>query len=112
MMNGLPVLSVSFLHARRTGLVVMMNGLPGAMGHEVGQACVRAGMTLTKQALTGPNMPAEVEVKEGGVTSKVTLVGPGTPGAQLAALQEAKKEHGDKLFIIDFTHPTAVNPNA
>jgi len=39
-------------------------------------------------------------------------VGPGTPGAQLAVLKEAKEKHGDKLFIIDFTHPTAVNANA
>lgn len=26
--------------------------------------------------------------------------------------KELKKQHGDRLVIIDFTHPSAVNPNA
>jgi len=43
---------------------------------------------------------------------KVKLVGPEEKGAQKQALEELKKAHGDKLVIIDFTHPTAVNPNA
>eukprot|EP00440_Ansanella_granifera_P052738 gb/GFBE01057184.1/.p2 GENE.gb/GFBE01057184.1/~~gb/GFBE01057184.1/.p2 ORF type:complete len:286 (-),score=89.02 gb/GFBE01057184.1/:61-918(-) len=94
------------------GVVVCMSGLPGAMGHEVSQACIRRGMTLAPVALTGPGMPADCQVTEGSHTQKVTLVGPETPGAQKKALEDLKKEHGDNLVIIDFTHPTAVNPNA
>eukprot|EP00929_Paragymnodinium_shiwhaense_P018260 TRINITY_DN12853_c0_g1_i1.p1 TRINITY_DN12853_c0_g1~~TRINITY_DN12853_c0_g1_i1.p1 ORF type:complete len:298 (-),score=95.09 TRINITY_DN12853_c0_g1_i1:155-1048(-) len=98
--------------AEGTGIVIMMNGLPGAMGHEVGQACLRAGFALSSKALTGKGMPGEVEVVEGDIKSKITLVGPEPAGAQKACLDEAKKTYGDKLVIIDFTHPTAVNSNA
>lgn len=57
-------------------------------------------------------MPADCEVIEGTTTVKVKLAGPEPAGGQRAALEEMKKAHGDKLVIIDFTHPTAVNPNA
>jgi len=95
------------------GVVVMMVGLPGAMGHEIAQACLRAGMTLTPDSLTArPNMPGNCEVKEGGMTVPVKLVGPTEPGAQKKVLDDARKKHGERLVIIDFTHPTAVNPNS
>lgn len=93
-----------------TSPVVMMNGLPGAMGVEIAQAVLRKGFGLAEMALTGPGMPAEVEVVEGSARVKVRLVGPG--GDQRALLQEAKAKYGESLFIIDFTHPTAVNPNS
>jgi len=97
---------------RCEGIVVMMNGLPGAMGHEVSQQCIRRGFTLAPVAMTGPGMPADCEVTEGSTKVKVRLVGSGDAAGQRAALEEMKKAHGDKLVIIDFTHPTAVNPNA
>ncbi|CAJ1426410.1 unnamed protein product [Effrenium voratum] len=80
------------------------------MGHEVSQACMRRGMTLAPVGLTGPGMPQSCQVKEGETTVEVTLVG--EPGAQKKALEELKAKHGEKLVIIDFTHPTAVNPNS
>jgi len=91
---------------------VMMNGLPGAMGHEVSQACIRRGMTIAPVAMTGPGMPAECQVTEGATTTSVRLVGSDQVEAQRQALIDMKKAHGDRLVIIDFTHPTAVNANA
>ncbi|CAK9014238.1 unnamed protein product [Durusdinium trenchii] len=89
--------------------------LPGAMGHEVSQACIRRGMTLAPVGLTGPSMPAQCQVQEGALTLDVKLVGPEAPGAQKQALEdgagELKKQHGDRLVIIDFTHPTAAGVN-
>eukprot|EP00933_Yihiella_yeosuensis_P007344 TRINITY_DN112326_c0_g1_i1.p1 TRINITY_DN112326_c0_g1~~TRINITY_DN112326_c0_g1_i1.p1 ORF type:complete len:293 (+),score=73.96 TRINITY_DN112326_c0_g1_i1:45-923(+) len=95
-----------------SGIVVMMCGLPGAMGHEVSQACIRRGFTLAPVALTGAGCPAECTVTEGSTSVQVKLVGPEVDGAQKKALEEQKAAHGDKLVIIDFTHPTAVNPNS
>eukprot|EP00434_Breviolum_minutum_P020254 symbB.v1.2.017862.t1/scaffold1397.1/size143028/9 len=94
------------------GIVICVSGLPGAMGHEVSQACLRRGMTLAPVGLTGPSMPGQCQVKEGPMVIDVMLVGPEKPGAQKEALEELKKQHGHRLVIIDFTHPTAVNPNA
>lgn len=92
-----------------SGVTVMMNGLPGAMGHEISQCCIRRGVDLASVAMTGPNMPAECEVKEGDKCVKVRLVGPKED--QKAALAKAKEEYKN-LIVIDFTHPTAVNPNS
>lgn len=91
---------------------VIMNGLPGAMGHEVSQACIRNGLTLVPMAMTGAGMPGDVEVVEGSTKVTVKLVGPQEPGAQLQMLKDCKAKYGDSLVVIDFTHPTAVNPNA
>ncbi|CAJ1334167.1 unnamed protein product [Effrenium voratum] len=67
--------------------VVCVSGLPGAMGHEVSQACMRRGMMLAPVGLTGPGMPQSCQVKEGETTVEVTLVG--EPGAQKKALEES-----------------------
>jgi 4-hydroxy-tetrahydrodipicolinate reductase len=93
-------------------IAVMMVGLPGAMGHEVSQACIRNGIELVPSSMTGPKMPKDCEVTEGDTKVTVKLVGPDTPGAQLEALKEAKSKYGDTLVIVDFTHPTAVNANS
>jgi 4-hydroxy-tetrahydrodipicolinate reductase len=94
------------------GIVAMMVGLPGAMGHEVAQACLRAGMTLTSETMTGPGCGGDCEVKEGAMTVPVKMVGPEVKGAQKKVLEDASKKYGDRLVVIDFTHPTAVNPNS
>lgn len=89
----------------------MMNGLPGAMGHEVAAACLRRGFGLAPKALTGAKMPAECEVKEGDQVVKVELVGSEDPARQKAATSEMQAMFGQGLIVVDFTHPTAVNPN-
>jgi 4-hydroxy-tetrahydrodipicolinate reductase len=96
------------------GIVVMMNGLPGAMGHEVAQACLRAGLSLTTEALGGRSATdtTVVQVVEGSTSVPVQLVGPHKPGAQRKVMDDAVAKYGDRLVVVDFTHPTAVDPNA
>lgn len=95
-----------------SGIVVMMNGLPGAMGIEVSQVCLQRGFALAPIALTGPGGPPEVIVRKGSHVCKVKLVDSSGVAEQKAALDEMVKEFGSRLVIVDFTHPSAVNPNA
>jgi len=88
----------------------MMNGLPGAMGHEVARACLRRGFGLAEMAMTGPGMPADCEVVEGETKIQVKLVGP--TDDQKKAIADMQAKYGDELVIIDFTHPSAVNSNS
>jgi 4-hydroxy-tetrahydrodipicolinate reductase len=90
----------------------MMSGLPGAMGHEVSQACLRRGFGLAPKGLTGPGCGGECEVREGEQVVKVQMVGPEEAGEQKKAVEEMQTKFGKSLIMIDFTHPTAVNPNA
>lgn len=53
-------------------------------------------------------MPADCEVEEGDKKITVKLV---APEGHQAAVAEMQTKHGSDLIIIDFTHPTAVNPN-
>jgi len=94
-------------------ITVMMNGLPGAMGKEVSAACLRAGFAIAPYALTGPNMPGDCTVDdgEGGEPTIVKLLPGGSPEADAAA-EEMKSTIQGPLIVIDFTHPTAVNPNS
>lgn len=95
------------------GIVVMMNGLPGAMGHEVSAACMRRGMQLAPIALTGAGCAATVQVSDGngGKEQEVRLLDANTDGVD-EELKALVAEHGSNLIAIDFTHPTAVNANA
>lgn len=93
-------------------VTVMMNGLPGAMGHEVAAACLRRGFSLAPVALTGAGASTECEVVEGSQKVKVELVSNTVPEKQRSAVEKLQAEHGTSLVIVDFTHPSAVNPNA
>ena len=79
-------------------IVVMMNGLPGAMGHEVSAACLRHGMRLADIALTGPDCDATVEVSdgEGGAKQTVRLLDANQDGVD-SELKAAVEKYGDKL---------------
>jgi len=94
-------------------VMVVMNGLPGAMGKEVAAACVRRGMKLAPVALTGRDF-AGTTVDVMGTT--VTLAD-GTDAhaadAAAAAAELARVAAGcAKLVCVDYTHPTAVEGNA
>lgn len=91
-------------------VTVMMNGLPGAMGIEVSKACLRRGFGLAPKGLAGKSAPAECAVEEDGKTVKVELV-KAEGDAHTKAVAEMQAKYGDGLIIIDFTHPSAVNPN-
>jgi len=88
-----------------------MNGLPGAMGHEVCQACLRRGLRLAEAALAGSGKPPACEFTHGGQTVSVRLVPADNPEAQRAAVAEMRAKYGKSLIIVDFTHPSAVDPN-
>mmetsp|Transcript_54303 Transcript_54303/g.122126 ORF Transcript_54303/g.122126 Transcript_54303/m.122126 type:complete len:272 (-) Transcript_54303:101-916(-) len=81
------------------------------MGHEVSRACLRRGFELAPASMTGAGMPQECTVTEGDKSVKVRLVGPTEPGKQREAIAEMQAKYGKQLVIIDFTHPSAVNPN-
>ena len=58
-------------------VVVMVNGLPGAMGKEVAAACLRRGLALCPVGLTGPQIEdesVEVDDGEGGKKQTIRLV--------------------------------------
>lgn len=93
-----------------SGITVMMSGLPGAMGHEVSQACLRRGFGLAPKAMTGPGFAGKCKVEEGDKTVEVEMI-EGSEN-QKKAVEEMQAKYGAGLIIIDFTHPTAVNPNA
>lgn len=92
-------------------LALMMVGLPGAMGLEIGRACLRSGIELVPISLAG-RVSRECEVVEGSRSVTVKLVGPEQPGEQLATLRAAKEQYGASLVIVDFTNPSIINSNA
>lgn len=100
--------------AEKPKVTVMMNGILGAMGQEVSKACLRRGFGLAPVAMEGPgtsSRTAEV-TDDGGATHTVRCVGSDEPAKQKEAVEAAQKEFGSALICIDFTHPTAVNPNS
>ena len=97
-------------------IYVMVNGMPGPMATAAAEACLRKGLKLSNVALTGPDVPsATITVVDTvtGTSSNVRLV-PASDleelDASLAGLREAIDK--DSLFVIDYTHPSAVNGNA
>ena len=91
-------------------LNVMMNGLPGAMGVEIAQACMRReGVSLVPYALTGPGCGGTVDVD--GVTVKLY-----EPADRDELAERVKTDYGSapagSFVCVDFTHPSAVNGNA
>ena len=90
-----------------------MNGLPGAMGHEIASAALRRGLFLAPFALTGPGFGGEAQVDDGrgGPKFTVRLYEP-SQRDELAARAAAEYPLPGSLIAVDFTHPSAVNGNA
>lgn len=105
-----------------TEVTIVMNGLPGAMGIEVAQACLRRGMRLAPVGLTGPSRQGEtIDIEGPDGTNTVRLVpGPSSTSPDASAeceavgaeLERMRAAAGGKLVCIDYTHPLAVNANA
>jgi 4-hydroxy-tetrahydrodipicolinate reductase len=101
-------------------VTVVMNGLPGAMGIEVAQACLRRGMRLAPVGLTGPSRSGEtIDIRGPDGAHAVRLVaGPAStePGGECEdvgrELTRLRAACGGRLVCIDYTHPSAVNANA
>jgi len=92
---------------------LMVNGLPGAMGVEIAAACLRRGVALAPFALTGDRCEMDemvVDDGRGGSPHTVRLFRASDREALAAAAKAAYPTPGS-LVCIDFTHPSAVNPN-
>lgn len=98
--------------AKTEMLVALVNGLPGSMGKEIAKVCVKRGIKVAEFALTGPNMPEDMEVDGVG---KVQLIDASKAEEAKDALSKGLEKLEDEGYIpiaIDFTHPSSVNPNA
>lgn len=103
-------------------VLVVMNGLPGAMGVEVAEACLRRGMRLAPFGLTGPKRSGEsIEVSGPDGSRHAMRLVPGPTGTSAVAAAEceavgaelaAMAARGGRVVCIDYTHPSAVNANA
>lgn len=84
---------------------VMVNGLPGSMGHEVAGEVLRRGYTLVPWSLTGEPMADDTAVVD-GVTVRLLK-----PSVRDAAIDEIRARYPG-MISVDYTHPSAVNDNA
>ncbi len=87
-------------------LAVMVNGVPGKMASAVAHEAVSRGLHLVNEALTGDGVPvSHVQPHPDG--PQVALF----PPADHAKCLERAKERHPRLVVVDYTHPTAANPN-
>lgn len=82
----------------------MVNGMPGKMATATAEEVVRRGHILVEEALTGLGMDSSITV-DGQVTVKLC-----SPDDHVACLQRARQKYPN-VVLIDYTHPTAANPN-
>ena len=85
---------------------VMVNGLPGNMGKIISSSIAQdSRFQLIDQSLTGPGVP-EKSVEVEGISVNLAL-----PENHESALKAALDKYGSYI-IVDYSHPSAVNPNA
>jgi 4-hydroxy-tetrahydrodipicolinate reductase len=84
----------------------MVNGLPGNVAHIVArQVLSDPRFELLPYSMTGPEIPESEHRVE---TLSLELIGPNAKASRIGAIKERRG-----LFLsVDFTHPSAVNPNA
>lgn len=87
-------------------LAVMVNGVPGKMAAATAEEVVRRGLVLADEALTGPSIPDSL-YDTGLGSAPVRL---STPDDHVACLQRMRNKYPN-LIVVDYTHPTAANPN-
>lgn len=87
-------------------LAVMVNGVPGRMASAVAYEVVERGLILADEALTGANIN-EQSVQVHNEVAPVRLYGPEDHSACLSRMQERY----ERLILVDYTHPAAVNGN-
>ena len=84
---------------------VMVNGIPGNMGRIVAESAQNRGLEVIPFSLTGEDVPLDtVEVNN----KAFTLL---KPSSRDTAITDILHRYPG-LIAIDYTHPTAVNPNA
>lgn len=82
---------------------VMVNGFPGKMAIEVMQVVVDRGWELIPYSMTG----AQSSVVEGPGQTSIELLGKESH----SKLKEIKANY-PQMVVVDYTHPSAVNPNS
>lgn len=87
-------------------LAVMVNGVPGKMAAATAEEVVRRGLVLADEALTGPGV-ATSQFDTGLGSGPVSL---STPEDHFACLQRMRGKY-PRLIVVDYTHPSAANPN-
>jgi 4-hydroxy-tetrahydrodipicolinate reductase len=85
-------------------LAVMVNGVPGKMAASTAEEVVARRLILADEALTGPAMES-TSFSAGGVN--VSLY---APEDHEACLKRVIKKY-PHLIVVDYTHPSACNPN-
>lgn len=85
-------------------LAVMVNGVPGKMAAATAEEVVARGLILADEALTGPGVESD-SFSAGG--SSVSLV---APEGHAACLERVAAKY-PRLIVVDYTHPSACNPN-
>lgn len=94
------VTTTSMLH---DDLAVMVNGVPGKMATAAAEEVVHRGLILADEALTGPDMRDKIEIN--GVQIRLS-----PPEEHFACLQRCREKY-PRLIVVDYTHPSAANPN-
>jgi 4-hydroxy-tetrahydrodipicolinate reductase len=85
-------------------LAVMVNGVPGRMAAATAEEVVARGLVLADEALTGPGVEnATVQIG----SHSVTLAAP----PQHAACLQRVRDKYPRIIVVDYTHPSACNPN-
>jgi 4-hydroxy-tetrahydrodipicolinate reductase len=85
-------------------LAVMVNGVPGRMAAATAEEVVARGLVLADEALTGPGVE-NTTVQIG--SHSVALAAP----SQHAACLQRIKDKYPRIIVVDYTHPSACNPN-
>jgi 4-hydroxy-tetrahydrodipicolinate reductase len=85
-------------------LAVMVNGVPGRMAAATAEEVVARGLVLADEALTGPGVE-NTTVQIG--SHSVALAAP----PQHAACLQRIKDKYPRIIVVDYTHPSACNPN-
>lgn len=82
---------------------MIINGITGAMGHEIVKSCVKRNLPIAPFALRGASSSV-VEISQ----QKVQLV----TEQEFECLVAEQQQQGKALVVIDFTHPSRMNSNA
>jgi 4-hydroxy-tetrahydrodipicolinate reductase len=103
-LRSAPARRMAVTAAAADRLAVMVNGVPGRMAAATAEEVVRRGLILADEALTGPGVESStVEIG----TQAVTLA---LPEQHEACLQRVKDKY-PRIVVVDYTHPSACNPN-
>ena len=98
-------------------IVVLIAGIPGAMGIAVAESCLARGVRLAPFALAGPTRSGTVDIAGGAAAGGATVQLLPAHGEEAAKsiealqLECAAAQPRRVLIAVDYSHPSAVNAN-